>query len=355
MRWFSSGGLLLCLTMSSIAPKASAQWIYPRGYGSYGMSKWGADPGAGYMAGLGSFARSQGAYQLEQAKADAINVETMVKWNRALRARQQVLRAEKEKAAAREEARRESRLRETLLIDGTTLNDVLYEILDADPAVVKAGRSKTPLSPSAIREIPFEWDSEAISVCIDQMTAQGSLPDLLMAPKYAAERDALRAAAVPALTEDAKGSVSPETIRRISDAVSHFRADYLKKSSEFEPGYQDGLDFFTTLASLGRLLGDPSMKDFLAKLDDSQPRTVGDLIAFMHSHNLRFGPATSDRQIEIYRGLLPLLRAIRDEAGVAVAAVATEGDRTGQSLISSARQTFKGMNWNQLEAHARTR
>ena len=101
-----------------------------------------------------------------------------------MRARQRALREEKQKEAAREEAEREARLRETLLIDGTTLNNLLYQILDADPAVAKSGRIKAPLSPAAIREIPFEWDSEAISICLDQMTGKGSLPDALMAPKY---------------------------------------------------------------------------------------------------------------------------------------------------------------------------
>ena len=37
------------------------------------------------MAGLGSFARGAGSYQLSKAQADAINVDTMVKWNKALR------------------------------------------------------------------------------------------------------------------------------------------------------------------------------------------------------------------------------------------------------------------------------
>jgi hypothetical protein len=318
------------------------------------MSKWGADPGAGYMAGLGSFARSQGAYQLEKARADAINVDTMIKWNRALRARQQALRAEKRQEEAREKAAREARLRETQLLDGTTLNDLLYQIFDVDPAVVRTGRSRTPLSAAAIREIPFEWDSEAITIGLDQMTGQGSLPDALSAPKYAEERDALRAAVAPALAEDARGTVSLATTKKINDAVAHFRAQFLKKSSEFEPGYQDALDFLTTMASLSRLLNDPAMKDFLGKLDDSQPRTVGDLIAFMHSHNLRYGPATTERQIEIYRSLAPLLRAIRDKAGGAVAA-ANAPDQTGRDLISSAREAFKGMSWDQLEAHAGSR
>src|SRR5438045_222649 len=89
--------------LSTVATSASAQWMYPGGYGGYGMSRWGADPAAGYMAGLGSYARGQGVYELEKAKADAINEETMVKWNKALRARQAALREEKR----REEAKRE--------------------------------------------------------------------------------------------------------------------------------------------------------------------------------------------------------------------------------------------------------
>ena len=136
------------------------------------MSQWGADPAAGYMAGLGSYARGQGVYQLDKAKADAINVDTMIKWNKALRARQAALREENRKKAIKQEAEREVRVERVELRDGTTLNNLLLQIFDADPAVVKSGRAKAPISPSAIREIPFEWDSEAITACIDQMTGK---------------------------------------------------------------------------------------------------------------------------------------------------------------------------------------
>ncbi len=75
------------LNLGLLASTASAQWRFPGGYGGYGMSQWGADPASGYMAGLGAYARGQGVYELQKAQADAINVETMVKWNKALRAR----------------------------------------------------------------------------------------------------------------------------------------------------------------------------------------------------------------------------------------------------------------------------
>ena len=64
------------------------------------------------------------------------------------------------------------------------------------------------------------------------------------------------------------------TIKRINEAVARFRAKFMKNSADFG-GLRGSLDYFTTLASLSRLLNDPSMKKFLAKLDDDKERTVG--------------------------------------------------------------------------------
>jgi hypothetical protein len=336
-----------------LASSTAAQWIYPGGYGGYGMSRWGADPASGYMAGLGSFARGQGVYQLDQAKADAINADTMIKWNNALRARQAVVREEKRREAIKQEAQREARVEQIELRDGTTLNNLLFQILDSDPTAVKSARAKSSISPAAIREIPFEWESEAITACIDQMTANDSLPGPLMSPKYAEERDALHAAVAPALEEDAKGTVSRETSKRINDAVAKFRTTFKMNSADFETGYQDALDYFTTMASLTRLLNDPSMKAFLAKLEDNEERTVGQLVAFMNAHNLRFGRATSDRQIEIYTRLVPALAAIRDDVKSESGSPAAP-DRTGEGLRSAAKRAFKGMSWDELDAHSRS-
>jgi len=343
----------LSLGMNLLASNALAQWNYPGGYGGYGMSQWGADPGAGYMAGLGSYARGQGVYQVEKAKADSINVDTMVKWNKALRARQAALREDNRKKAIKQDAEREVRVEELNLKDGTTLNNLLFQILDSDPASLKSGRAKTALSPSAIREIPFEWDSEAVTSCIDQMTGKDSLPGPLMDSKYVEERNALHAAVVPALEEDAKGTVSIATCKRINDAVTKFRTKFKNNSADFEAGYQDALDYFTTMASLTRLLNDPSMKAFLARLDDNEERTVGDLVCFMNSHNLRFGAATSDRQVGIYTRLVPILTEIRDKLASENVTPSTP-DRTGEGLKSAAKQAFKAMSWDQLDAHSRT-
>ena len=222
------------------------------------------------------------------------------------------------------------------------------------PAPSSRGERESRLSASAIKEIPFEWDSEAISSCIDQLTGQDSLPPPLATPAYAEERSALHAAVEPALRQDAKGNVSSNSRKKIDDAVANFRPKFIKNSSELTPGYEDARDYFNTLASLCRLLSDPIMKVFLAKLESGEERTVGDLVAFMNAHNLRFGPATSDRQVKIYTRLVPILTSIRDDVRTASAVAATVPDRTGEGLRAAARQAFKSMTWDQLEAHAKS-
>lgn len=162
----------------------------------------------------------------------------------------------------------------------------------------------------------------------------------------------MRSAVHAALEEDAKGTVSMETVKRINETVSKLRSALMKNTSRFDQGYDDALTYLTAMATLSRLLNDPSMRRFLQELKSNEQRTVGELIAFMDSYNLRFGRATTDRQLEIYGRLVPILTDIRDSVG-------TEGivppppERTGEGLKEAAKQAFKSMKWENLEAHAR--
>lgn len=353
MRRISMVGLGLVLALDAMAAVADAQWNYPRGYGSYGMAGWGGDPAAALMTGLGSYARGAGVYQLDRAKANAINVDTAIKWNKALRERQRALRQDQKKRSAEQEKERREEQAVARLESGASLNDLLDQIFDADPAVSKVSRSSAPISPAAIREIPFEWNSEALTACLDELTSTGSaIPDILSAPKYVQERNAVRSAVALAFEEDSHGNVSLETRKRIHDAVSQLRAKFLKEEADYNPGYHEGMNYLTTLAAVNRMLNDPSMKQLLAELQQGKERTVGDLITFMNAYNLRFGPAESDRQREIYARLEPALVAIRDELSHG-AAQAAPLDRSGANLRSAAQSAFRGMNWSDIEAHSK--
>ena len=291
---------------------------------------------------------------VDRAKARAINTDTAIKWNKALREQQRLRRQDERQQAAEDEAKREEKLEQRRLVNGATLNDLLDQIFEADPGVGKAARSKAPLSPEAIREIPFDWNSEAITACIDQLTGTGSSD-----PADADGSPSMSTSATPCARPSSRPSRrtprGPSRWRpagKIHDAVADLRAKFVKNEADYEPGYQDALNYLTTLAALNRMLNDPSMKKLLAGLEEGKERTVGDLITFMNAYNLRFGRATSDRQIEIYTRLVPILAAIRDELNPGQAPP-TSLDRSGANLRSAAQSAFKGMDWRDLEAHSR--
>ena len=350
-RWLRIGGCLV-IALAVLGRNAEAQrWYYPRGYGSYGWGGWGADPASGYMAGLGSFARGQGAYQVDAAKARAINLDTMLKWNRALLQRQKELAAARAREATREEAARVARVARAELVDGTTLNNLLTQVLDFDPTASKAARSRAPIAASALREIPFQWNTEAITLCLDQMTAQDALPPTLMDARFAAERASLASAVEAALREDKVGDVSAKTMKRVSDAVTAFHAKFKEAIPDTYSSFPDCDEYLTTLGSLTRLLHDPAMKNALVALDDAKSVTVGELLAFMQSYNLRFGPATTDRQVRIYETLAARLEAVLNT--VNDVPPPPPGPTGPKALADAARGAFHGMDWPQLEQHAK--
>ena len=356
MRHASLFAIGLATVLVNLPGVSEAQYGYPGGYGRYGYRGFGGinianDPASGFMAGLGSYARGQGVYEVENAKAQSINLDTMLKWNKSLRARQRELRAEQQKDDARKEAERQDRVARYDLENGTTLNNLILQVLEFDPAVTRSSKAGAEVTPAVIREIPFEWDTEAITICIDQLTGKDSLPPVLADPRFLEPRNAMRAVIEAAIAEDKAGSVSPKTSRAASDSIDRFHDQFAKNVQEFSPGYNDASDYFTTLAGLVRLLNDPSMKKILADLTDGKPRTLGDLIAFMNAFNLRFAPATSPRQVAIYEQLAPALASLRDAVGSGQAPpqASTNG---GESLRSAAKGAFSGMSWDQLQAHA---
>jgi hypothetical protein len=353
---------LLAAGLTFFPGLASAGRYYPRGYGGYGWGGWGGgggggggatDPAAGYMAGLGSFARGQGVYEVEHARAQSINLETMLKWNKALRARQLELQKQKQQDDAKRRAERDARVDRMELEDGTTLNNLLMQIFDFDPTAGKSSRARAPIGGAAVRDIPFEWNTEAITICIDQMTGRDALPDALTDGRYVEDRATLGRAVEAALKEDGKGDVSAPTLKRLADAIAAFRAKFARAVSKDDLAFADADAYFNTLASLSRLLHDPSMKKALAELENDRELSVGELIAFMQTYNLRFGPVASNRQLQIYRELVTLLGgALNDVNAAQSPPPPAVGTQDGKALQGAARGAFQGIGWPQLEAHA---
>lgn len=348
-------GVVVVLAATSSGARAQ---FYPGGYGWGGWGGWGqnpTDPAAGYMTGLGNYRQSTGVYLEEQAKADAINVDTMLKWNKAMRERQRALDEENAKADAERQARDEATARRLNIESGRSLNRVLDQILEFN-AGSKAYAATYPITQTVIRDIPFESQTEGMTICLDQMTADDAWPDGLNADRLAPQRAALQKAVDQALVEDTKGSVSNKTMKKVNQAIDDLRTAYMKTADEATIEYAEADAFLRTMGSLSRMLHNPRLKRIVSDLEKYKSGDVGDLIAFMQAFNLRFGRAESDRQKEIYQTLYPLLiQVLEDTSGTKDnakhKAAAQARDASGKPFRATARDTFKAMDWKSLRAY----
>ena len=72
------------------------------------------------------------------------------------------------------------------------------------------------------------------------------------------------------------------------------------------------MKWLKTLAGLVRMLGMPDTKEAFDELKKVKSTSVGNLLAFMQTFNLRFGPATTRRRRCSTTGFIPILDETRD-------------------------------------------
>jgi hypothetical protein len=352
-----------------IAGEAFAQ--YPPGYGGYGWGGWGSTPQGDMARGLGSFAMGAGARNVENAQANAINSDTVMRWNQAnwetqhainvsygLRRLRRRERIDAAQAGIYDRMRNHPEQHD--IENGDALNVALDELLNPKVYGSVIRTVRTPLSNSTIRAIPFEHASEAATICLDELSAKDGWPPALREEVFAPYRKALQDATQAALLEDEKGDLLPATIQKVADAVEKLRVKFEATVPQNSPDYLPAANHIKALAGTARLLHSPQVEQILAGLEKYPGTTVGDLLAFMHIYNLRFAPAKTPQQREIYEQLFLVLDKLRDDAtegpagGVekatqnALAQAGTALTGAENSISSAARRFFQAMGWQHL-------
>ncbi|HEV3120815.1 MAG TPA: hypothetical protein VGY53_02880 [Isosphaeraceae bacterium] len=121
-----------------------------------------------------------------------------------------------------------------------------------------------------------------------------------------------------------------------------------REDNELGLAYSDADDFAKSLAGLSGMLRNPALKQILADLETYKGTTVADLLAFMRVFNLRFGPAVSERQGDIYNSLVPMLEQVLVDSSGRTLAEARKNryqpaDTNAKPLAPVARQVFKDL------------
>jgi hypothetical protein len=318
----------LMLAQAQFPAPARAQWgygYYPYGYGGYGWGGWGGTAQGDIARGLGYFNMGAGVYNRQTAIARSINTDTAMRWNQYVYLSQQEgtreYFARRNAALARDKdayAAMLKRMQDNPTPGDIGSGDALNAALDqlSDPRIHSSTlrMAGAPISAQLIREIPFRNAAEAVTFSLSQLRASTHWPAVLLEPRFADER-----ADFERLVEEARkdslddGQVTPETLKNLRGVVGRLQQELAAMPLDDRAENQEALKFVKTVTALTRMLERPDIEQVLAELKKMEHTTIGNLLAFMHTFNLRFAEATTPRQKQAYQELYGILDQTRDK------------------------------------------
>ncbi len=345
--------------VASAQATAHAQYYYPGGYGGWGGWGGGTTAAGSAARGMGVFAAGAGVYNQQTAQARSMNVDTGMRLNEYIYQSQAVstkkyhqelaARRNLVNATADETARR---LRENPtpadIRSGDALNVVLDQVNSPQAYLRTAQLASKSIPSSLVKNIPFKYAIQAITISLGELSQRG-VPDALRDnPAFEQERQAVRAILKDAKQEsDSTGQVSPEKLSKARTAIKALKDKVDATLEQGAPGRKESDNFLKALFGLTKMLETPDVSRFLKELDTVPSTTLGELLGFMNSFNLRFGPADSGPQQAAYSQLYPLLVALRDEVGPQAQAAANTP--VASPNPKNATDFFSDMQYNHLQ------
>jgi len=345
-------GMSIVLTLA--AGEARAQY-----YGGYGWGGWGGETVQGSIArGLGAYNVGAGVYNLDTAQANSINADTIMRWNEFMFLSQQEANKReylrKERLVHRDAAAGDAFHKRILespdsrdIENGDALNAILSQLTDPRIHSTALRLIRSPVPGKAIRAIPFENASEAVTISLSQLTGEGGWPLGLQGETFAPERKAYQDAIARAVKEDEDGNLAPGTLQGVTDATNKLRAKLEANKPAEKAQYVQAINYIKTLFGMARMLEKPQVDKIISELDMVKETSLGSLLGFMHTYNLRFGPAKTPEQITVYRSLYPIMDEARDRT------LKEAGDAAGNTPLTrsdnrAASDFYQGMHLEHL-------
>jgi hypothetical protein len=311
-------GLILCVSVAS----ANAYW---------GWGGWGGGVGTAQgsmMRGAGVAAAGAGYYNQQTAIARSINANTAMQVNNYMwevnktNAEYYYTRsANKQKEASSTGEAIYKRVHDNPsghdIHTGDALNVVLDELTNPNVYTQVVTAATRPIDSQLVKNVVFEYAANMVSTSLADLSARGCPDYLLTTSDFAQDRQAIKALAGKVREEiENQGKASAETVANCRAAIQALKTKADEMLPQGSRNRNEVDNFLKALIGLSKMLEQPSVDQFVAELDKVKSTTIGHLIGFMHTFNLRFGAAKTPIQEQTYDQLYPLLVAVRDQARV---------------------------------------
>ena len=285
----------------------------------------GSTPEGDYLRGVGLAAWGMGIYNLETAQANAINLDTGIRFNEYLAAvtaestRRYVARKQAE-AAQEKEFYKQNRQRVLTgpewreVANGEALNRILEELQNPNltESVFRSERMQVPLPADLVRHIPFSFaeKGQQFSMARLSLKGKGTWTVAFQDKAFDYVKRAYAAALDKALEEAIDGKMQKVTIEVLEKKAD----DLLNRLDEVygpinDTRYIEGKGRVKVLKNVAEQLKTTKIEQAIGDIDKYSGTTVYDLKLFMSNHNLRFGKADSPEEKEVYGALYELMVA----------------------------------------------
>jgi hypothetical protein len=339
---------------------AEAQWGY--GWGGWGGYGGGGQTVQGDMArGMGALAVGAGQYNQQTAVARSVNADTAMRWNQYVYQSQQEANrryhqrmAQKQYGDTKARDKIADRLRNDPeprdIYSGDALNVAYDEINDPRVYAKALASAKVKVGGAVIRDIPFSYAAAAISTSIHQIMQRDGAPPSLKTPEFASLRTEMRPLAEAIRNKTDEGE-SPDRAD-VEKALKLIEAAEAKVETTYPANSRnrnEAMKYLKAVHGLLRMMETPAINVLLAGVEKHPDVTLGELLTFMNTFNLRFGPATSVRQREVYDILYPKLVKLRSDIAPALASAPSPSSGPSDS---DAGELFSGMSTQDLKKRA---
>ncbi len=266
-----------------------------------------------------------GMYNLNTAQANSINAQTAMQWNDYVAqvthesARIHEMRVHNEwqknqKLYDQWKDRLRNSPGKVEIEDGSALNVALDDLTNPRLGSSALRAARAPVPASLIAEVPFVNNAERVTLMLDHMRQGVKWPAALDSERFADAKKVFDEVRAQIRKEAAdNGEVSPKTLRTAEEHVNGLLAKVTAQPLSDPLDQQEAVKFLTTCQNLLNLMKKPDIQPAMIALKQVQDTTVGNLLGFMHSFNLRFGRANTLKEKQAYSRLFETLDQTRDQ------------------------------------------
>ena len=330
-RTLGRSGITGVLCLLALATQARAQYHYPPGYGGYGWHGWGGGSGSGrtaagmgaMAAGAGIGANGLGQGRVNSAQARSMNAQTAMgvnnyMWecnqrnNNMYRAKLAGDLVDNNNAIAGIHDRILNHPNEIDIANGDTLNALLAELMNPKVYPRALDLAQKPLRSDMIKSIPFEYAAGGITYSLGELTDRDNVPEIYTRPEFVEVRKTLRTLAKQ-MNAEANSQRQPkrETIKQFRAALTSAKG-ILEGLKNVDDGDKfEAAKYLKALFGLTKMIDSPEYDVYLAAVDQEPTAPLCEVLIFMHSFNLQFGPSKDPTTREYYSMLYGMLSDLR--------------------------------------------